>query len=185
MHLATAVQLQQGKVTAVRVLLRIIIIIIVLYSEDDIRIYVELAADPAGGFLCRLAASVEVVTDSGCAYSGKFRELGLVQPYLVHPQLNGFDKGGGLYRVVLLLVLLHETGQQVQFYQVPVVWRSISLYRRKQFLNPVHRSVVGCLAFDMCHRYKFFASIRSYSGCVPMNRMKTVFIVNFTTAMRR
>ena len=45
MHLATAVQLQQGKVTAVRVLLRIIIIIIVLYSEDDIRIYVELAAE--------------------------------------------------------------------------------------------------------------------------------------------
>ena len=70
MHLATAVQLQQGKVTSVGVLLRIIIIIIVLYPKDDIRIYVELAADLAGDFQCRLAASVEVVTDSGCASSG-------------------------------------------------------------------------------------------------------------------
>ena len=67
MHLATAAQLQQGKVTAVGVLLRTII---VLYPKDDIRIYVELAADLAGDFQCRLAASVEVVTDSGCASSG-------------------------------------------------------------------------------------------------------------------
>ena len=95
-----------------------------LYSEDDIRIYVELAAVLTGDFQCRLATSVEVVADSGCAYSEKF-------------------------------------------------------------LDSVHRSLVGCLAFDMCHRYTFFASIRSYSACVPMNRMKTVFIVIFTTAMRR
>ena len=65
-----------------------------LYSEDDIRIYVELAADLAGDFQCRLATPVEVVADSGCAYSEKFRELGLIQPHFVHPQLNGFDKGG-------------------------------------------------------------------------------------------
>ena len=31
--------------------------------------------------------------------------------------------------------------------------------------------------------YMFFASIKSYSACVPINRIKTVFIVNLTTTI--
>ena len=91
------------------------------------------------------------------------------QSGLVHAEFDGVDGGGHANRVVLVLVMLDEVGQHVEF----IAFGGVQL-RAHQLANAGAGRFVVLLAPDWSdgvHGYTSVASMRLYSAWVPRKSM--------------